>query len=258
MVVAIQAEPEWCLRIRRLVEVLNLTQAALAERLGVSPATVSRWMQGKIEPTAEGYVSLGNLAPRSDSVYFLERAGLNVTDLADPGERRAILSLRTHLNDLKVIAGKRAVTLHDSNAEAVAIPLLKLEAAATEFPHPNVSFADAEVENSVVVPASWCPHPEQTVAIQLADDSMAPLIPRHSTLFIDTADTDRELLRGSIVVMAHRDLGLRAARLQRFGGADLLMSSNNRYPPLDVSNAAKWKVCGRVVWWIARDPEHAG
>src|SRR3974390_2036760 len=104
MVFAIQAEPEWCLRIRRLVEALNLTQAGLAERLGVSPATVSRWMQGKIEPTAEGYVALGNLAPRSDGVYFLERAGLNVADLADPGERRAVLSLRTRLHDLKVIA----------------------------------------------------------------------------------------------------------------------------------------------------------
>jgi transcriptional regulator with XRE-family HTH domain len=257
MVMAIQAEPEWCLRIRRLVEALNLTQAALAERLGVSPATVSRWMQGKIEPTAEGYVALGNLAPRSDGVYFLERAGLNVADLADPGERRAVMSLRTRLQDLKVIAGRRGASVRDSDSDAVAVPLLKLEAAATETPRANVNFVDAEVENTVVVPLTWCPHPEQTVAIQLADDSMVPLIPRDAILFVDTAETDRELVRGSIVVMGHRDHGLRAARLQRFGGADLLMSTNNRYSPLDVSNAAKWKVCGRVLWWIARDEEHA-
>ena len=44
--------PEWSERILRLVEELKLTQAGLAERLGVSPATVSRWIQGKIEPTA--------------------------------------------------------------------------------------------------------------------------------------------------------------------------------------------------------------
>lgn len=257
MVFAIQAEPEWCLRIRRLVEVLNLTQAALAERLGVSPATVSRWMQGKIEPTAEGYVALGNLAPRSDSVYFLERAGLNVADLADPGERRAVLSLRTRLQALKLIVGKRGASLRDSDSDAVAVPLLRLEASATESPQSNVSFADAEVENTVVVPITWCPHPEQTVAIRFADDSMSPLIPRDSTLFVDAAETDREVVRGSLVVMAHRDSGLRAARLQRFGGADLLMSANNKYPPLDVSNAAKWKVCGRVLWWIARDEVHA-
>lgn len=68
---------EWSDRIRRLLRDLKLTQAALAERLGVSPATVSRWIQGKHEPTAETYVALGNLARRPDGVYFWERAGMD-------------------------------------------------------------------------------------------------------------------------------------------------------------------------------------
>jgi len=45
--------PEWSHRIRRLLRDLELTQASLAERLGVSPATVSRWIQGRNEPTAQ-------------------------------------------------------------------------------------------------------------------------------------------------------------------------------------------------------------
>lgn len=255
MVSAIAAEPEWCLRIRHLVESLNLTQAALAERLGVSPATVSRWMQGKIEPTAEGYVALGNLAPRSESLYFLERAGLNVVELGETGQRHAVSSLRTRLPDLKILAGKRNALSRDSDgdATAVAVPLLKLKASVNAPPHSTHSLADADVEEIIVVPIAWCPHPEQTVAMQLADDTMSPLIPADSTIVFDTADSEREHVRGSIVVMSHRDLGFRAGRLQRYGGTDLLMPATSRYAPLDVNNTAKWKVCGRVLWWIARD-----
>src|SRR5436305_12785740 len=84
--------PEWSERILRLVEELKLTQAGLAERLGVSPATVSRWIQGKIEPTAEGYVSLGNLARRNEGLYFWERAGIDVSNFPDASLRKAASS----------------------------------------------------------------------------------------------------------------------------------------------------------------------
>ena len=72
---------EWSDRIRRLLRELKLTQAGLAERLGVSPATVSRWLAGKNEPTAETYVALGNLAGRPDGHYFWERAGITKSEV---------------------------------------------------------------------------------------------------------------------------------------------------------------------------------
>ncbi len=84
-----------------------MTQARLSERLGVSPATVSRWIQGKHEPTAEGYVALGNLAPRRDAVYFWERAGMDVANLPDASLHRATSSLRVNLEEMNVVAGKR-------------------------------------------------------------------------------------------------------------------------------------------------------
>jgi hypothetical protein len=58
-------------------------------------------------------------------------------------------------------------------------------------------------------------------------------------------------------VVSHRDLGFKIARFQRIGGSDLLVSANHRVAPLDVSNAAKWKVFGEVLWWISRDAEAA-
>jgi hypothetical protein len=57
--------------------------------------------------------------------------------------------------------------------------------------------------------------------------------PSGSILFADTAVTDRDQLHERLVVVAHRDLGFKVARLQRLASSDLLVSSNPKYLPLD-------------------------
>jgi transcriptional regulator with XRE-family HTH domain len=54
--------PEWSNRIRQLILKLSVSQAGLAARIGVSPATISRWMKGSHEPTSAAYIAMGNLA----------------------------------------------------------------------------------------------------------------------------------------------------------------------------------------------------
>lgn len=246
--------PEWSERILRLVEELKLTQAGLAERLGVSPATVSRWIQGKIEPTAEGYVSLGNLAPRNAASYFWERAGIDVSNFPDAGLRKAATSMQVSLQDFTVVGSRRASQQLEGRRTAVAIPLLNVAAYGDRLPpDENVSLSAAEIEEVLLAPLDWCPNPESMISMHLVGDSMSPAIPPGSILFVDMAETDRDRLDHKIVVAAHRDLGFKVARLQRLQGADLLISSNYNYLPLDVSNASRWKIFGRVLWWISRD-----
>ena len=246
--------PEWAERILRLISDLKITQARLAERLGVSPATVSRWIQGKHEPTAEGYVSLGNLAPRRDAVYFWERAGMDIANLPDASLNRAASSLRVNLDELNVVSNKHVSKELTGAPGAVAIPLLRASAYGDRVPpHENVSLAEVEVEELLLAPLAWCANPDHMIGMHLEGDSMVPAIPAGSILFVDTAVTDREQLDKKIVVVSHRDLGFKVARLQRLEGADLLISANHRYMPLDVSNASKWKVFGEVLWWVSRD-----
>jgi len=248
------APHEWSERIVRLATELGLTQAGLAERLGVSPATVSRWIQGKYEPTAEGYVALGNLAQRSDGIYFWERAGVDTSAFPEASFRRAQSSMRVDLHDFTLIASRKLSKLLPGKGSVVAIPLLNVCAYGDPVPpNENVSLSEVKVEEILLAPLSWCPHPEQMVSMHLCGDSMAPTIATDSLLFVDTAATDRDSLNQKIAVASHRDLGFKVARLQRLATADLMVSANHKYVPLDISNASKWKIFGQILWWVSRD-----
>jgi transcriptional regulator with XRE-family HTH domain len=250
------SSPDWSTRIRRLLSDLKLTQAALAERLGVSPPTVSRWLRGRHEPTAESYIALGNLARRPDGVYFWERAGMDTSDLHEASFLGATSSLRVNLRDFRLILSRKISRHLSGKGNAVAIPLLGVTAFGDGIPpHENVSLSQAEVEEILVAPLSWCPHPENMICMHLAGDSMYPVISPGSIVFVDTAATDRDRLHQRLTVVAHRDLGFKVARLQRLAGSDLLVSANHKYAPLDISNASKWKIFGEVLWWISRDTE---
>jgi transcriptional regulator with XRE-family HTH domain len=256
MTANVTSSPEWSGRIRELLRDLKLTQAGLAERLGVSPATVSRWMQGRHEPTAETYVALGNLAKRPEGVYFWERAGIDASGLPDASFRRAISSLRVTMDDFHLIAGSQVSRPLGGKGNAVAIPLLNVTAYGDEVPPmQNVSLSQAEMEDVLLAPLSWCPHPEHVIGMHVSGNSMAPVITDGSILFVDTATVERERLNQKLVVVAHRDVGFRVARFERLPGADLLVSANHRCRPVDVSNASKWKIFGEVLWWVSRDTE---
>ena len=256
MAVQRTTSPEWSSRIRRLLSDLKLTQAGLAERLGISPPTVSRWVKGRHEPTAESYIALGNLARRPDGVYFWERAGMDTAGLPDASFLRATSSLLVSLKDFKLVASKKISRYLPGKGNAVAIPLLNLTAFGDQIPpKENVSLSQVEVEDVLLAPLGWCPHPENMISMHLSGDSMSPVIPSGSIIFVDTAVTARDRLNQRLTVVAHRDLGFKVARFQRISGSDLLVSANHQCAPVDVSNASKWKIFGEVLWWVSRDGE---
>lgn len=250
--------PDWPDKIRRLLSDLKLTQAGLAEQLGVSAATVSRWIQGNHEPTAKTYVALGNLAPKPDGVFFWERAGIDTSSLTDSGHREEISSARLNVDQFHLIASGELSRDLAIAKNVVAIPLLNITAYGDQMAPPeNVRFSQAEVEEVLLAPLDWCPHPASMVSMHLSGDSMTPLISPGSLIFIDTAQTDRTTLNQKLAVFSHRDLGFKVARFQRLSGSDFLISANHRCLPVDVSNASKWKAFGEVLWWVSKDGDSA-
>ena len=248
--------PEWAARIRLLLSALKLTQGELAERVGVSPATVSRWVQGRQEPTAQFYVVLGNLARPPQGVYFWERAGVDAAALSDVNRRNSLFSMPVKLKDFRVISTRKSSRQLGGSGNAVAVPLLNITAYGDRIPpKQNVSLSDVDVEDILLAPLAWCSHPEKMIAIHFEGESMLPTIPHGSILFVDTAMKERDRLHQRITVVAHRDLGFKVARFQRVTGTDLLVSANYKFLPVNVTNASKWKIFGEVLWWVSRDPE---
>ena len=126
---------EWAHRLRQLLKSLKLTQAGLAERLGVSPATVSRWLAGKNEPTAETYVALGNLAGRPDGDYFWERAGIDTSELPDAAMRQALSSIRVSLENFNLVTNRKtSQQLETKNTVVAALSSLKPKTRSSLFP----------------------------------------------------------------------------------------------------------------------------
>lgn len=72
------------------------TQAALAQKLKVDPATVNRWLAGNI--TAEPYIKLGNLAEPKDRLWFWAQAGLDIDELLAAAAEAAKLPLHEQVS----------------------------------------------------------------------------------------------------------------------------------------------------------------
>jgi transcriptional regulator with XRE-family HTH domain len=253
----LKIKPEWPARLTQLLRKHHLTQAALAGRLGVSAATVSRWMQGTHEPTGETYVLLGNLIGPPEDAYFWERAGINPANFPETSSRIAVSSIKVKLNDFKLVSGNRlSVKVLANKANAVAIPLLNITAYGDFLPRErHVHLSEAKIEEVLTAPLDWCPHPGAMICIHVTGDSMLPLIAPKSLIAVDMHITDRDTLLNKIVLASHRNLGFKIARLQRLPSADLLVSANHKYGPLDITSDSKWKIAGQVLWWISRDPE---
>jgi transcriptional regulator with XRE-family HTH domain len=250
-----RAAPEWSLRIKRLILKLRLSQAGLAERIGVSPATITRWLQGSHEPTSAAYVAMGNLAGSPDGIYFWERAGLDPAIVADTNPRITLSSLQVSLKDFQVVAARKLSTKTVSDKPAaVVLPLLNITAYGNgASPQPHVTLAQAEIEDMLMAPLGWCPHPDSMISLRLAGDSMLPIIPPDSIVAVDTAVTERGQVDQKLTVFWHRDLGFKVARLQRLPASDILVSANHNFLPVDVSDPSKWKLIGEVLWWFSKD-----
>lgn len=247
--------PEWSGHIQKLLRKLRVSQSGLAALVGVSPATITRWMKGTHEPTSASYVAMGNLAGSPDGLYFWERAGVDPAHLPATNVGVTLSSHHVDLKNFHLVPGHKVnPAILADHSTAVLLPLLNITAYGHRVPPgPHVTLSQAKVEDLLVAPLGWCPHPANMLSMHVAGDSMVPIIPPDAIISVDTAVTAREQLDKKLAVFSHRDLGFKVARLQRLPSSDILVSANHEYLPVDVSDASRWKVLGQVMWWISRD-----
>lgn len=250
--------PEWAQRIFGLRQRLGLSQAALGDRLNYSAMAVSRWERGAIEPPAQGYIALGNLAGDPDCRWFWSRAGLRSADISRllaQGPAKPV----EHFPPFRIVlAGsgkkkpKRSARIE---MELVAVPLLSAHAATRgEVGDQHADLQQVPAEAVIATPALWLPNPNETSCLRVRGSSMAPLIQDGDIIAVDSSQNDPGLLSGKIIVALHRDHGLSLGRFLMVDGTQILESENREYQPIVFGKDRKWRIIGKVLWWIRQAP----
>jgi SOS-response transcriptional repressor LexA/DNA-binding transcriptional regulator YiaG len=253
--VAADAKPEWADTISTLRKREGMSQTAFGQRLHSSAMAVSRWERGAQEPPSHSYIELGNLAGDPACWYFWGRAGLRSEDLM-----RVLPELRNRLSradmpKFQVVRAGSAGKVSAKQLQLVAIPLLKVVAASHGDKGDNAPILqDAPVESMIAAPKEWCPHPASTSCVRVHGDSMSPLIDDGYILAVDSSQSDRSKLDGKIVIAWHKDVGLTVSRLRRYDHTEVLHPENASYKSVTLDNRNKWKIVGKVLWWIGRAP----
>jgi hypothetical protein len=100
----------------------------MGEQLGSSAMAVSRWERGQAEaePTAAGYIRLGNLAVDPLCWYFWGRAGLNTSDVMRVLPAAGNRLREGRVSNVQVVHAGAGPASSLKPKDFVAIPLMQL------------------------------------------------------------------------------------------------------------------------------------
>ena len=233
------ARPEWANRIEKLREKLQLNQAGLARLLHVSPMAVSRWERAINEPEAGYYIQMGTLAGEPDCWYFWQRAGLPSSDLM-----RALRKTGATKASDKAEQQAPESSLHP-------VPLLNVTASTSDRGDNEPNLDHLPTVSTVVLPKDWTQNHLALRCLHVSGDGMHPLLQNGSIVAVDLSQFDRSRLHGEIVLLWHKDYGLKIHRLQKLGDNEVLLSEASGDTPV-LALDRNWRLLGRVVWWLTR------
>ena len=117
-----------------------------------------------------------------------------------------------------------------------------------------LDLTEANVEQTIAAPLSWCPHPSATSCLHVRGSSMSPLVNDGDTVAVDSSSTDISELNGKIVIAWNRKTGLSVSRFLLLNGMQLLESENRNFRPIQLDKDRDWRIIGKVLWWIRRSP----
>ena len=240
--------------IMRLRERMNMNQAAFGHEVHSSAMGVSRWERGAQEPSSHSYIELGNLAGDPDCWFFWARAGLRSEDLM-----RVMPKLRKRYEEIKTepiqIVHAGGANKKRAKTQLVAVPVLKIVApTGPEIGDEAPILSEIPVESVIAVPQEWCPSPASTYSLRVRGNSMNPLVYDGYILVVDSAQTNRAELSNKIVVAWHKIFGLTVSRFRRYDRTEVLQPENRDYEPITLNRSNKWKIVGKVLWWIGKAP----
>ena len=157
--------------------------------------------------------------------------------------RRGLERLEQEPSECVVIAPDE--TSGEQVSDFIAISLVSMK----DFSKP--AEAGEGESGRILAYRKWLPHPKETVAVRLVDDSMAPILPAGSVVAVDRSVTDPVKLQGRMVAAAPE--GQPMIRWLEVTGRHLILRPNQPtrdHPliPVEVDSLPHGLILGQVVW----------
>jgi phage repressor protein C with HTH and peptisase S24 domain len=245
------SSPQWAQHITALRERIGINQAELARRMDCSAMTISRWERGLLQPSAEHFIQLGNLGDRSEAWFFWEMGGIQASKVVDALDRpRTRKSFEVPRSAMQ--RSRTSATSTEPSSGLTAVPVLRAVVGTQGSPGDRrSSLQGIAVSTTLGIPSSWCPNPSYTSLLRVKGHSMEPLIRQGDLVAVDSFQTERSELYGHIIVAGTEQTGLCVSRLRHYDSIDLLESEDRKYDSVVLSKASRWRIVGKVLWWIS-------
>ena len=251
-----RSPPEWASKILTVRRRLGLNQSEFAARLNYSAMTLCRWESGSHEPTAQGYIQMGNLSAEPEASWFWTRAGLKSADISRMFPEGAEFFVRRSFPDFEIVVadGARKIANARAKTKLVAVPVLDVHAGSHGLKGDQVlDLHQANVDEMIATPLLWCPNPSATRCLRVRGSSMNPLIYNGDIVAVDCSA--RRHVRSSTAKLSWPGIERLVLPLSRFlllKGMQLLESENRDYKPILLGKDRNWRIIGKVLWWIRR------
>jgi hypothetical protein len=157
--------------------------------------------------------------------------------------RRGLEKLEQEPTEVVLVAPENLPA--ESVSDFVAVDLVPLEALGDR--------AAPRAEGHILAYRQWIPHPRETVAVQLTDDAMHPILPAGSVVAVDRAVRDLAGLQGRLVAAAPE--GRPMIRWLEISGRHLILRPNQpsrEHPMIPIELDGGHPVLGQVVWSWSR------
>jgi Peptidase S24-like len=162
--------------------------------------------------------------------------------------RRGLEALERSSQSMAIIAPKSVPDINISDYVAVAVyPFSELA---------DTNLVETQVRSHVLARRHWLPNPDETIATQLVDDAMHPILPVGSIVAVDRTATDPRKLDGKIVATCPN--GIPMIRWLEVSGRHFILRPNNQvskeFPliPIELDEQTNKPIIGQVVWSWSR------
>lgn len=234
--------PLWATRIREVRG--SRSQTVFARLCNVSQVTISRWEAGTDRPLPGAYARLAAISADPYRSYFWDLSGLG-GEFPKGQEKRGGPGSAS----LLTAEARSERTLKGTHR----IPILENGLLAGI----SVRAGEEGVSDFMAMPKSWFNQGSELCAVQINDNSMAPLIRRGNVVVLDTSITDPAKLVGTLIaVVLDARLVIRWLCVMEklyFLAPTRMFERKTEVVPFKPKGSIR--IIGTVVRWIASAPK---